>query len=145
MANCLLEEEAHQKVTFKLHCTRKRTNSYTHFLHTEFKSTNAIVFRLNYPRTDLGFPIGRCQFQRRGQLIIRSNFPQNCMIMKKFGPRGVGVGVTKFYSVDPPLLPTVAHIQIVSFTIGYCGVCFFFFLEISNICLRNKSVTKHRK
>ena len=36
------------------------------------------------------------------QAIIRPNFPDNCMKMKKIGPRGES-GRPKFYYVDPPL------------------------------------------
>ena len=42
--------------------------------------------------------------QRGCQLIIRPNFAENCMKMKKIGPGKGGGYASKFYYVDPPLL-----------------------------------------
>ena len=49
---------------------------------------------------DPGFPRGGGANSRGGATTLLSNFPQNCMKLKDFGPGGA---CPKFYYVDPPL------------------------------------------
>ena len=50
---------------------------------------------------DPGFPRGVANPKEGCQPIIWPTFAENCMKMKKIGPRGGGQ--PKFYYVDPPL------------------------------------------
>ena len=50
---------------------------------------------------DPGFPRGGANPKEGCQPIIWPKFAENCMKMKKIGPRGGGH--PKFYYVDPPL------------------------------------------
>ena len=60
-------------------------------INTQTKNYNSMSQHLPFTVADLGFPRGGCADHKGGrQPTICLIFPENCMKMKKFGPRGGG-------------------------------------------------------